>query len=86
MQRFGEPVNLLYLDADGAGGKGKGAYLDILEACYQRMPAGAIVLAHNSVNSAAELGEYLAFIRDSGNFRASVNVIIDGEGLEAPVR
>ena len=49
---FPDAIHLLYLDADGAGGRGKGVYLDILEAGYDRMPAGALVLAHNSVNSA----------------------------------
>lgn len=86
VREFLDPIHLLYLDADGAGGKGKGIYLDILEAGYARMPAGSIVLAHNSVNSAERLKDYLAFVRDERNFRASVNVIIDGEGLEVSVR
>ncbi|MBI3948324.1 MAG: hypothetical protein HY321_20580 [Armatimonadetes bacterium] len=30
--RFREPIHALYLDADGAGGRGKGIYLDILQA------------------------------------------------------
>jgi predicted O-methyltransferase YrrM len=83
---FDGPLHLLYLDADGAGGRGKGVYLDILEAGYDRMPGGALVLAHNSVNSARRLGDYLSFVRDPAHFRASVNVILDGEGLEVSVR
>ncbi len=79
---FTEPIHLLYLDADGAGGRGKGVYLDILEAGLDRMPAGAVVLAHNSVNCAERLKHYLEFVRDPAHMRASVNVIIDGEGLE----
>jgi len=47
-----------------------------------KLPRGAIVLAHNSVNCAKALGEYLAHVRDGNCFRASVNVIKDGEGLE----
>ena len=83
---FSEAIELLYLDADGAGGRGKGVYLDILEAGYEKMPAGAIVLAHNSVNSAQSLTHYLDFVRDPRHFKASVNVILDKEGLEVSVK
>ncbi len=83
---FPEPIHLLYLDADGGPEKGKGIYLDILLAAYEKMPPGAIVLAHNSVNSAGRLRHYLEFVRDRGNFRESVNCILDPEGLEVSVR
>ncbi len=86
VEAYREPIDLLYLDADGAGGRGKGIYLDILEAGYDRMPAGALALAHNSVNSAERLTHYLDYVRDPANFRASVNVILDGEGLEVSVK
>ena len=83
---FPEETNLLYLDADGAGGRGKGVYLDIVEACLDRLPTGSIVLAHNSVNCAERLKYYLEFVRDPANFRGSVNIIPDPEGLEVSVR
>ena len=83
---FPEEINLLYLDADGAGGRGKGVYLDIVEACLDRLPTGSIVLAHNSVNCAERLKYYLEFVRDPANFRASVNIVFDPEGLEVSVR
>jgi len=83
---YGEPIDLLYLDADGAGGRGKGVYLDILEAAYDLIPPGGLVLAHNSVNAAERLEHYLAFVRESGRFTASVNVILDSEGLEVTVK
>jgi predicted O-methyltransferase YrrM len=83
---FPEPIHLLYLDADGPPELGKGIYLTILQAALDKMPPGAIVLAHNSVNAAERLTNYLAFVRDKANFRESVNVILDGEGLEASVR
>jgi predicted O-methyltransferase YrrM len=83
---FEKPIHLLYLDADGAGGRGKGIYLEILQAGYDRMPEGAIVMAHNSVNSADRLKDYLEFVRDDSNFRASVNVIFDPEGLEVSAK
>lgn len=84
--RYARPIDLLYLDADGDGRRGKGVYLDILQAGLARMPAGSVVLAHNSVNCAQRLGEYLAFVRDPARFRASVNVILDPEGLEVSAR
>ena len=83
---FKEPIHLLYLDADGTDERGKGVYHDILMAGYDRMPPGAIVLAHNSVNCADRLKHYLGFVRDSAHFHASVNVIFDPEGLEVSVR
>jgi len=83
---YGHPVNLLYLDADGAGGRGKGIYLDIVQAAYDKMPAGSLVLAHNSVNLAGRLEHYLAFVRDHAHFRASMNMVLDTEGLEVSVK
>ena len=83
---FAEPIDLLYLDADGTDERGKGIYFDILQAGYDRMPAGALVLAHNSENAASKLGDYLAFVRDPANMRASINVVMDPEGLEVSVR
>jgi len=83
---FPEPIHLLYLDADGTPELGKGIYLTILQAALDKMPPGALVLAHNSVNCAERLSRYLAFVRDPENMRESVNVIFDGEGLEVSVR
>jgi predicted O-methyltransferase YrrM len=84
--RFADPIHLLYLDADGDAERGKGIYLDILESALDRMPRGALVLAHNSVNCADRLKHYLAFVRDPARMRASVNVVLDGEGLEVSAR
>lgn len=83
---FGEPINLLYLDADGDERRGKGIYFDIMEAGYDKMPKGAIVLAHNSVNCAPRLAGYLDHVRNSGKFASSINVIFDCEGLEVSVK
>ena len=83
---FAEPVDLLYLDADGAGGKGKGIYLEILQAAEPRLHPGSVILAHNSVNAVERLAPYLAYVRDPARFTASVNVILDGEGLEVTAR
>jgi predicted O-methyltransferase YrrM len=86
VRRFGSTIDLLYLDADGDRQRGKGIYLEILEAGLDRMPPGSLVLAHNSVNAADRLAAYLAFVRDPHHFQASVNVILDGEGLEVSMR
>ena len=83
---FSGPIHLLYLDADGTDSRGKGVYLDILQAGLDRMPAGSLVLAHNSLNAADQLSEYLEFVRDPTHFQASVNVIFDPEGLEVSAR
>jgi len=83
---FPEPIHLLYLDADGGPHLGKGIYLHILQAAFDKMPPGALVLAHNSVNAAERLRHYLAFVRDEANFRQSVNIVLDREGLEVSAR
>ncbi|MBM4040730.1 MAG: class I SAM-dependent methyltransferase [Planctomycetes bacterium] len=85
-RNFPVPIHLLYLDADGGPGVGKGIYLTILQAALDKLPPGAIVLAHNSVNGAGQLQRYFAFVRDKASFGESVNVILDGEGLEVTVR
>ncbi|NOY82001.1 MAG: hypothetical protein GXP31_13475 [Kiritimatiellaeota bacterium] len=85
-RQFPHPIQLLYLDADGGPEKGKGIYLDILEACLDRVPPGGLVLAHNSVNCAERLRRYLDFVRDKKNFRASLNIVFDPEGLEVSAR
>ncbi len=84
--KFEGTVDLLYLDADGTPERGKGIYLDILEAALDRIPAGGVVLAHNSFNCADRLKHYLGFVRDPANFAASINVVLDPEGLEISVR
>ena len=78
---YTHPIDLLYLDANGVG-TGKGIYLDIFEAAAPHLRPGAIILAHNSINCAEGLADYLAYVRDAQHCRASVNVMIDGEGLE----
>jgi hypothetical protein len=50
------------------------------------MPPGAVVLAHNSVNSADRLQGYFGFVRDPARMSASVNVVFDPEGLEVSVK
>jgi len=83
---FPGPIDLLYLDADGARGRGKAVYLDILQAAGRKLRDGALILAHNSVNAADELTEYLRFVRRDGDCRESVNMYVDTEGLEVTLK
>jgi len=83
---FDSKIDLLYLDADGAGRSGKGVYLDILLAAWDKLHPGSVVLAHNSVNLAHQLRHYLEFVRNEENCRVSVNIVLDGEGLEVSMK
>jgi predicted O-methyltransferase YrrM len=83
---LGGTVDLLYLDADGGEGRGKAIYLDIVQASLHAMRPGTLVLAHNSVNSADKLSNYLKYVRDCANFRESVNMVVDDQGLEVSIR
>jgi predicted O-methyltransferase YrrM len=83
---FEGPIDLLYLDADGDRGRGKGIYLEILQAAYAKLSPGALVLAHNSENAGERLGPYLAWVRDPATMRASLNVVFDPEGLEVSAK
>lgn len=75
-------IDLLYLDADGTEGRGKSIYLDLLEEGLHALRPGSLVLAHNSVNCAPDLADYLSYVRDAARFRASMNMIVDDQGLE----
>jgi predicted O-methyltransferase YrrM len=86
LEHVSSTLDLLYLDADGAEGRGKSIYLDLLEMGLHALRPGSLVLAHNSVNCASDLGDYLAFVRDAANFRASMNMIVDDQGLEVSLR
>ena len=82
---FDGSIELLYIDASDPE-RGKCLYLDILRAGWEHIPDGGVILAHNSVDSADDLGEYLDFVRDEDNCRASVNVVLDPAGLEVSIR
>lgn len=84
LQAFTDTGDLLYIDASSRE-HGKSIYLDILRAALHALRPGSLVLAHNSYNLARDLAEYLAFVRNPRNMRDSVNVLVDGEGLEVSV-
>jgi hypothetical protein len=50
------------------------------------MAPGSLLLAHNSINAAEALKDYLAWVRDDRHCRASVNMYLDGEGLEVSIK
>ena len=60
-------------------------YLSIVQAAIRRLRPGSLVLAHNSVNAAQEISDYLEFVRGP-EFKTSINLIIDDAGLEVSVR
>jgi predicted O-methyltransferase YrrM len=84
-------IDLLYLDAKAIDfdprahasrpAERSSEYLKILHSALPRLRTGSLVLAHNSVNAADEISDYLAFVREQP-FRCSVNLVIDDAGLE----
>lgn len=83
---WSDNIDLLYIDADEFGGRGKSIYLDIAREAWAKIPVGGLLLAHNSVNDARELASYLDFVRNRRNCRASMNLAIDSEGLEVSIK
>ena len=76
LHRYEGKIDLLYIDANGS-------YLQIAEvAAKGKLREGACVLAHNSVNMVDTISDYLEFVRDDRNSVASVNIVIDDQGLE----
>lgn len=85
------PIDLLYIDAKSIDFDPKIAearaedrhseYYKIVKSAMTRLRPGSLVLAHNSVNAAQEVSDYLDFVRSSV-FRGSINLIIDDAGLE----
>ena len=85
LQNTEEPIDLLYLDADSPQGT-KSIYLELFQAGLHVLRPGSLVLAHNSVNAAHSMADYLAHVRDPAHFRESVNMIVDDQGLEVSIR
>jgi predicted O-methyltransferase YrrM len=82
LQDYDGTIDLLYLDADGPRDSGKSIYLDLLSAAWHALRPGSLVLAHNSVNAARTMADYLATVRDPSRFRESINMVVDDQGLE----
>jgi predicted O-methyltransferase YrrM len=63
-------------------------YLTLLERAYDKIPPGGLVVAHDTLPEwfVRTAGEYLEFVRDRSNFRISLSLEPDGEGLEVSVK
>jgi predicted O-methyltransferase YrrM len=84
LRQTDETIDLLYLDADGPQGK-RSIYREMVEASLHALRSGSIVLAHNSVNAAHGLSDYLSYVRSPEHFRESVNMVVDDQGLEVSI-
>jgi predicted O-methyltransferase YrrM len=63
-------------------------YLVLLQQIYDRLPAGAWVIAHDNLDWVAtkEMAPYLEFVRDTAHFSESVCFDIDDCGMELSVK
>jgi len=93
LDRIDYPIELLYLDANGAlpgtdGPNTKKVYLSLLQRAYDKMPSGALVVAHDTMPEwfVRDAGIYLDFVRDKEHFQASVSVEPDRVGIEVSVK
>jgi predicted O-methyltransferase YrrM len=86
LRDYTQTIDLLYLDADGPRGVWKSIYLTLLQAAEHVLRPGSLVLAHNSVNDARGLADYLAYVRDPTRFCQSINMVVDDQGLEVSMR
>ncbi len=83
------PFDFVYIEAKSDDpGTSDGLYLTLLDQVYDRLAPGAWVIAHDSIDwtFAAEMAEYLPYVRESGRFSESVSVEIDECGLELSVK
>ncbi|HEX29198.1 class I SAM-dependent methyltransferase [Candidatus Poribacteria bacterium] len=93
LERIDYPIDLLYLDAHGplpgtSGPSTKLIYLTLLERAYDRIPPGGIVVAHDTLPEwfIRTAGKYLEFVRDRSNFRISLSIQPDKEGIEVSLK
>jgi SAM-dependent methyltransferase len=63
-------------------------YLVLLKQLYDRLPAGAWVIAHDNLDWVAtkEMAPYLEFVRDRAHFTESICFDIDDCGMELSVK
>jgi len=87
VERLDGPFDYVYLDVDSKE-LGKGLYLDLLKALYEKIELGGWVLAHDTMVPpfAKQFEEYLAFVRDKKNFQESISFDIDPFGLELSIK
>lgn len=87
VERLEGPFDYVFLDVDSVE-LGKGLYLELLKALYEKVEVGGWVLAHDVVVPpfAEQLEGYLAFVRDGTRFRESILFDVDAFGLELSVK
>jgi predicted O-methyltransferase YrrM len=87
VERLPGPFDLVYLDVDSKE-LGKGLYLELLKRLHGKVEEGGWVLAHDTVAPpfAEQLEAYLAYVRDSVNFRESISFDVDAYGLELSIK
>ncbi len=89
LDRLGGPFDALYLEAKAPGPRGQEVYyLELLRQVYDRLPAGAWVLAHDVTHFCFRepMREYLAYVRDKAHFRESICFDVDWYGLELSIK
>ena len=76
---FDGNIDLLYIDADGS-------YRQIVqEAAKRALRPGSLVVAHNSINLAHQIADFLEYVRDEAYFSESMNIYVDDQGIEVSV-
>jgi predicted O-methyltransferase YrrM len=73
------PVEFVLLDG------WKDLYLPVLHLLEPRLPPGALVIADDTISLAAEMADYLAYVRDPANGYLSV-LFPEADGLEITCR
>ena len=73
------PVEFVLLDG------WKDLYLPVLHLLEPRLPPGALVIADDTISLAAEMADYLAYVRDPANGYPSV-LFPEADGLEITCR
>ena len=76
---IGTPVEFVLLDG------WKNLYLPVLHLLEPRLTPGALVIADDTISLAAEMGNYLGYVRDPANGYLSV-LFPDADGLEITCR
>jgi predicted O-methyltransferase YrrM len=86
LERIDGPFDSVYIEAKSD--EMDGLYPALLKQVYDRLNPGAWVIAHDNLDwsFAAEMAEYLPYVRDPGRFTESVSFEIDSCGLELSIR
>lgn len=71
-----EKYDMVFLDA------AKPEYLGYLKACERNLHKGSVIIADNVKSFAAELGDYLDYVRNSGKYRSTYKVAPSNYGTD----